>query len=325
LAVEALEDRALLSTLWTVDRPGDNGDGSGQSGDLRYCITQADQTTGDNTIKFSVTGTIGLKSALPDLNNTTGLMDIEGPGASNLTVSGNNQVRVFQVDSGAYVDLVGLTITAGSADSGAGIYNAGTLSISGSAIDKNSASSPAVSDSSYGGGIYNTGVLTVINSTISNNTTATYSLVGVPTAGDAYGGGIYSTGTVDLSQCTLSGNVAMGQHGYLSVPGGNAFGGAVYTTGELTLDNCTVSNNSAEGGSGQTPPGYLAPGSAGGNAWGGGLYAGGTIHISGSSIEGNSAIGGNGAAPAPAGPGTPAAATPTEEGSTEARGGSLRP
>ena len=63
------------STAWD-----DAGTGSGLSGDLRYVITQADQTTGDNTINFSVTGTITLNSALPDLSNTTGLMDIEGPG-----------------------------------------------------------------------------------------------------------------------------------------------------------------------------------------------------------------------------------------------------
>ena len=70
LSVEALEDRALLSTIWTVNSLGDAGTGSGLSGDLRYVITQADQMTGDNTINFSVTGTITLNSALPDLSNT---------------------------------------------------------------------------------------------------------------------------------------------------------------------------------------------------------------------------------------------------------------
>ena len=62
-------------------RPGRRGHRLGLSGDLRYAITQADQTTGDNTINFSVTGTIWLNSVLPDLNNKTGKMDIEGPGA----------------------------------------------------------------------------------------------------------------------------------------------------------------------------------------------------------------------------------------------------
>jgi hypothetical protein len=66
LLVEGLEHRTLLSTF-TVNSLGDTGSGSGTSGDLRYCITQADATTGDNTINFSVTGTITLNSALPDL------------------------------------------------------------------------------------------------------------------------------------------------------------------------------------------------------------------------------------------------------------------
>ena len=78
--LESLEERALLSTTtWTVNSLGDTGSGSGTSGDLRYVITNADKTTGNNTIDFSVTGTITLNSTLPDLSNTTGLMDIEGP------------------------------------------------------------------------------------------------------------------------------------------------------------------------------------------------------------------------------------------------------
>src|SRR5512143_1318188 len=85
LTVEPLEGRALLSTF-TVNSLGDTGIGSGLSGDLRYVITQVDQTRGDNTINFAVTGTITLNSPLPDLNNTTGLTDIKGPGASSLIV-----------------------------------------------------------------------------------------------------------------------------------------------------------------------------------------------------------------------------------------------
>ena len=55
LRVERLEDRALLSTF-TVNSPGDTGTGLGLSGDLRYVITQVNQTPGDNTINFAVTG-----------------------------------------------------------------------------------------------------------------------------------------------------------------------------------------------------------------------------------------------------------------------------
>jgi Dockerin type I domain len=297
LTLEPLEDRALLSTF-TVNSLGDTGTGSGLSGDLRYVITQADKTPGDNTIQFSVTGRITLNSALPDLSNTTGLMDIEGPGAANLTVSGNNEVRVFQVDSGADVTLSGLTITGGAANSGGGIYTSGTLTVANSTIDNNSAS-PSFYGSSYGGGIYNTGTLTLTNSTIDNNGADNEVDAGYSYGTGSYGGGIYNTGTLNLDRCTLSGNVAFVAQGGIGPFGGDAyasaFGGAIYTTGDLTLDDCTVSRNSADGGAGYAVSGYQGPTYTAGNASGGGVYVGlGTVHINGSSIEENSAIGGNG-------------------------------
>jgi len=55
--LEILEDRTLLS-VYTVDRLSDTGAGSGLTGDLRYCITHA--TSGQDTIQFSVNGTINL-------------------------------------------------------------------------------------------------------------------------------------------------------------------------------------------------------------------------------------------------------------------------
>ena len=60
--------------------------------------------------------------------------------------------------------LVGLTITGGlTADSGGGIDNDGTLTVTNSTIANNSA---GYGD---GGGIYNAGTMTVTNSTIANN------------------------------------------------------------------------------------------------------------------------------------------------------------
>jgi hypothetical protein len=125
LTLEPLEGRTLLSTTWTVNNTGDSGSGSGDSGDLRYCITQADNTPGDNTIDIAVTGTITLNSALLDLNNTTGLIDIEGPGAASLTVARNNtpgtpNFRIFTIDAGVNAKLDGLTITGGHVDDDGG-------------------------------------------------------------------------------------------------------------------------------------------------------------------------------------------------------------
>ena len=310
----------VLPTTWTVNSLGDTGTGLGTSGDLRYCITQADQTPGNNTINFSVTGTIMLNSALPDLSNTTGLMDVEGPGAANLTVSGNNEVRVFEVDSGVTAQLVGLRITGGLAENtitpgglfedtgGGGILNSRTLTVANSTIDHNNSapanhnygSYSAAIGSSYGGGIDNTGTLMVTNSTIDNNTANNDDNAGYSTGTGSYGGGIYSTGTLNLEGCTLSGNAAfVANGGWSSGPPfgafASAFGGAVYSTGGLTLDDCTVSSNSAEGGAGYGYSDYVGPEGVGGNASGGGLYVGlGTVHVNRSSILDNSASGGNG-------------------------------
>src|SRR5262245_66614736 len=70
LSVEALEDRALLSTF-VVNRLTDTGAGAGLAGDLRYCIGQANSSPGDDTITFSVSGTINLAGALPSLSRNS--------------------------------------------------------------------------------------------------------------------------------------------------------------------------------------------------------------------------------------------------------------
>src|SRR5262245_12206276 len=111
--LEALEDRWLPSTL-TVLNNLDSGAGS-----LRAALAAA--SSGD-TINFasSLKGqTITLTS---ELDITTNL-DIEGPGANKLAVSGNGVSRVFDITGGVTVTIAGLAIINGSADQGAGIFN----------------------------------------------------------------------------------------------------------------------------------------------------------------------------------------------------------
>src|SRR3954447_24114469 len=84
--LEGLEDRTVLSTL-TVTNNHDGGAGS-----LRAAIKAAN--SGD-TIVFapSLDGqTITLTSGELAISKS---LDIEGPGADKLAVSGNNAVRVF--------------------------------------------------------------------------------------------------------------------------------------------------------------------------------------------------------------------------------------
>lgn len=114
LSIESLESRALPSTF-VVDRLSDLGEGTGLTGDLRYCITQANSLPGDDTITFAVTGTIRLAGALPSLSST---IDLQGPGADLLTLRGDS----IQVSSSAIALLSGLTVSGGG-----GISNRGTL------------------------------------------------------------------------------------------------------------------------------------------------------------------------------------------------------
>jgi hypothetical protein len=319
LTLEPLEERALLST-WLVDSLGDAGAGSGQAGDMRYVISQIDQIGGDNTVNFSVTGTITLHSALPSLNNTTGVTDIEGPGADLLTVSGSNAFRVFQIDTGATVAIAGLGIKEGFADRGGGIYCAGNL--------------------------------TLTNSTVSGN-----NAVGLPSGssyfpeagGDAFGGGLYVAGGNQIvSGCIFQANSAVGGSGIMGSgfydphgpaiwgdAGGSAAGGAIFVAGgKVQVQNSTITSNHAIGGRGgdaNFPPDtgqydmyvliyggsatlalnlipsipfnpndlsgrtYWAEGGNGGGGQGGGIaMTGGSLSLNSNAFVGNQALGGAG-------------------------------
>src|SRR6516165_10574128 len=123
--LEDLEDRTVLSTL-TVLNNLDSGAGS-----LRDTIAAA--ASGD-TIQFAhaLEGrTITLTRGELALTKS---LDIEGPGAYHLTVSGNNAGRVFDISGGATITIAGLTISDGrvvGGDGGGGVLNTGsTLTLS---------------------------------------------------------------------------------------------------------------------------------------------------------------------------------------------------
>src|SRR5260370_15130276 len=123
--IEILEQRTVPS-IWTVTSPADSGDGS-----LRAVIAAAqhgDQIAFDQTLQGQ---TITLTSGELALTKS---LDIEGPGADRLAVSGNHQSRIFSITGGVRVTLAGLTITHGQAEDGGGIYNAGTLVVAHSTL-----------------------------------------------------------------------------------------------------------------------------------------------------------------------------------------------
>jgi hypothetical protein len=128
-----------------------------------------------------------------------------------------------------------------SAQSGGGISNAGTLTVSDSTLSQNS----DYGSNQGGGGIYNQigGTLSVTNSTLFGNSAT-------------FGGGIENkfSGTLSVSNSTLSGNSASGgggianQSGTLSVSNstisGNSSGGGIDNFGTLTLQSTILAANS---------------------------------------------------------------------------------
>jgi hypothetical protein len=154
--LEALEDRALPNTLTVYN----NQDNSAHARSLRAEIAAAHD--GD-TIVFdsSLSGqTITLASGELLITHS---LTITGPGAGNLTVSGHQASRVFEVATATTVTLSGLAISNGSVtgnSNGGGILNNGTLPVSNSTLSGNSGT---------GGGIANGSTLTVVGSTLSGN------------------------------------------------------------------------------------------------------------------------------------------------------------
>ncbi len=164
-------------------------------------------------------------SGLPEL---TGNVTIQGNGATieRSSATGTPAFGVLDVGPGGSLKLDNVTITGGNNttyyQSGGGIYNAGTLTVTNSTITGNTA--PGA-----GGGIYNSyGTLTVTGTTISNNTSPS-------TAVNSAGGGIGNAGgTATVTNSTITGNSAS--------YGGGGLGN---TSGTMTVANSTVSSNSS--------------------------------------------------------------------------------
>ena len=204
-----------------VTNKNDSGNGS-----LRQAINTANGNRQADTIKISASGTVVLRSELPEITTD---IQIVGPGANAFTVSGNDEGRVFLVRDRAKVTISGLKITEGF-DRGGGIYNLGVLTVDRCTITGNRAS--------YGGGIYNKksrdtaegGTLVVKNSTISGNTASGWT--------DSSGGGIDNDGgTLTVINSTITRNTAYRGGGIAS---------GIYLPGQkTTIVNSTISGNSA--------------------------------------------------------------------------------
>jgi CSLREA domain-containing protein len=210
----------------------------------------------DDTITFAIPagstitlseGELVLPSAVVEQN-----IDVQGPGADRLTISGNGASRVFHVSHGMFgaVDSIsGLTIAGGKVQGGeeglgGGLLNEGMLTLTGVVVERNEAkgtgSSLAIGN---GGGIANTvvGSLTIARSTVAGNTAGA-----VATSGFAYadGGGVFNEGALTVADSTIAANGAIVAAG----SGQSAGGGGIATTSAMKVTSSTVVGNTVASG-----------------------------------------------------------------------------
>jgi hypothetical protein len=123
-------------TTYTVTNELDSGAGS-----LRQALADANVHAGPDVITFgpsvhSITLTTGALAATDDLS-------VVGPGASSLTIDGNNSSRIFELYSGATpfdVSISGVTLTHGHGNVGGAIVARGVgLTIESSVLTGNEA------------------------------------------------------------------------------------------------------------------------------------------------------------------------------------------
>jgi uncharacterized protein (TIGR03118 family) len=126
--LETLEDRTVPSTL-TVTSAADDG----SAGTLRALIAAANS---DDTINFdpSLDGqTITLTSGELAVAKS---LDIEGPGAALLTISGNKASRVFDISgSSTSVKIAGLTLADGLASATTATGPSGNITMGGAILN----------------------------------------------------------------------------------------------------------------------------------------------------------------------------------------------
>ena len=221
-----------------------NDDGAGS---LRQAIADA---SGGESITFdaSLSGqTIPLTSGtLLILKDMT----IDGSAlASQITIDGTDNWRVFAVGGGVTAALKNLIVTGGwlNTDGGAGLVNNGTLTITNSIFSYHTA------DNQFGGAILNnsTGNLTIIGSTFSNNS--------------AFGGGAIA----NYNQLTVRNSTFINNGG-----GSTDSGGAIYTDGASGTLTQTITNNTFSGNSANV---------------GGAIWSSRTQTITNSTFSGNAA------------------------------------
>jgi hypothetical protein len=188
-----------FATEFVVINTNDSGAGS-----LRQAMLDANANGGGDITFSNVSGQITLLTPLPQITIN---LNIYGPGADTLNVSGNNQTNVFTVGSGTSNTFLGFTI--------ADAYAAAAIG-------------PMGQETPFPGcAISNAGCLKVINCNFTN----------CLNFGPADGGVIRNVGTLAMQNCQF---IASGNHGGIEL----LFGGCIFNASNcyVSLENCMMTN-----------------------------------------------------------------------------------
>ncbi len=292
----------INAATFTVTKTADTNDGVCDTDcSLREAVAQANAASDSDVINFdaaifSTPQTIVLTSGEISIalsQSTT----INGPGAQLLTISGNNQSRIFFSNWGTVINLSNMTLTGGYATYGGAIAFSNTVTLSNMVITGNTAEGNGGQGEIFfgsGGGVYGTSSMTIVNCVFSNNL-ANGSF-------KSSGGAIHFNSSSNvIINSTFTNNTARGKNGANGTlnQGAAALGGAL--SGGASTFNSTFNGNQAIGGNG----GVLGDGRTGdgGAALGGAIYSNGSTRVLNSTINGNSAVsGGSGNVTGNAGP-----------------------
>jgi hypothetical protein len=241
------------------------------AGSLRAAISTANANAESDVITYAPgLSTITLTSG-PVVITTPLEVEIRGPGAGSLAVSGNDATSILGVSVGADVKVSGLTLT-------------------------NGRSAPA-NASGFGGAVGNAGTLALTDMVVKDSVAvgSNGAAVANGNGNSATGGGIYNhgAGTLSLLRTRVTGNKAIGGagggNGTTLIFAGGASGGGIAGEfpGAVTITESEVTSNQAIGGAGGNGTFTI-----GGSAFGGGMRADGTTTIRRSTFDGNVATGG---------------------------------
>jgi CSLREA domain-containing protein len=231
---------------YVVTTLDDHDDGVADDFDctLREAINAANVEPGDQSIQFSsaLSGTIQLKSALPNLSTT---IFLQGPGADVITVRRNTggDYRIFKIgngtNNGPFVSIRGLTIANGKVGAPTVLETGGGIQVDRSVLDLQSCTITGNVANSHGGGIF------IVDRANDNSMISNCTFSANNASGGNGGALCVVSATALVSNCTFSANN--------SVNGGALFSGITFNSQImpfLVVERCTLSGNTALRGGG---------------------------------------------------------------------------